>query len=815
MANEYFSRTPSVSGNRTVWTFSTWIKRTKTGIYQGIFTSYVDTSNYSVLDFADDDCIRVLNNLSGSMGIERKTTQKFRDTAAWYHIVLSSNGSSGITLYINGSAVSNYSTNNGSNNLNWLFNHTNEQRLGREQYISQNDYFNGLMSDTFMVDGQALAASVFGATNATTGQWEPKSPAAIRSSVGSFGTNGFYLPFTNKTSTTTLGYDYKTADRSSNNDFTLNNGATTDAVIDGLTNNFCTMNALTVSNGALTEGGTRWAPTGNNATVWSTMGVNTGKWYFEAKKNGSGDMALSFSPYTSRNGWQPDGTNLSGFGIYMYYTGGGSVANRFQYKDSSGTSQTVAMPAGFGDDDVNTYYSFYVDFSTRVLKVRRNNDVASEASFTIPADQCIAPLYIGYSVSATWPSGDFSYNFGQGGAMVTSNSGAGYADSNGYGSFQYSPPSTYLAICEDNNIDPVLTPNQHFNVVTYTGNATARSITGVGFRPDFVWSIARASSSGYYPTLVNSLTGTGLALFSNTSGGESSSAQSSGGVTSFDSDGFSLAAGGGYNNASGGTYVAYCWKATNSTTTTTDNNGATTYYRANTTAGFSVIRYTGNGTSRGVRHGLGVTPDLLIIKGDQTSDWRVYCSSFASPTHLLLLNSVSSVDSGSLSGHGYLRGTRPDSTYVYLPETAYNGHGAAWETNTNAIPYQMYAWNSVPGFSRFGAYIGTGSGNVFVSTGFKPAFVMIKAYRTSTNPTTGWRIFDKARNGFNNDGAHSALYAERGQTDNEVTQNGVDFLSNGFNVNYVGQGDQNISGGGMTYIYAAFAEIPQEFANGV
>jgi len=815
MANEHLTRTPGSSGNRTVWTFSAWLKKTKLGIYQGIFTSYIDPSNYSVIDFADDDCIRILNSVSGTSSMDRKTTQTFRDTAGYYHIVVSSNGSSGLTLYINGSAVSSYSTNNGSNNANWLFNHTNEQRLGREQYISQNDYLNGYMTDICMVDGQTLAASVFGQTNATTGQWEPKSLTNIRTAVGSFGTNGFFLPFTNKTSTTTLGYDYKTADRSSNNDWTLNNFGIEESISDGISNNFCMMNAATISNGTLTEGGLRFAPTGNNATVWSTMGVNTGKWYFEFKKNGSGDMALQFSPYTSRNGFQPDSIELYGFSIYMYYTNGGSGANRFQYKDSSGNTQQVVMPTGFLDDDNNTYYSVYVDFSTRVLKVRRNNDIPSEATFTIPATLCDKPLYIGYSVTATWPSGDFSYNFGQGGAMVTSNSGAGYPDSNGIGKFQYSPPSTYLAICEDNIADTTIVPSQYFNAVTYTGTASARSITGVGFRPDFVWSFARASSGGYYPTLVNSLTGTGLALFSNTSGGESSSPQASGGVTSFDSDGFSLAAGGGYNNASGGTYIAYCWKATNSTTTTTDNNGATTYYRANTTSGFSVIRYTGNGTSRGVRHGLGATPDFVIIKGDQSSDWRVYCSAFTSPSHLLILNSVSSVDSGSLTGHGYLRGTRPDSTYVYLPETSYSGHGAAWESNTNSIPYQMYAWTSVPGFSRFGAYRGVGSGGVFVSTGFKPAFVIIKPYRTSSNPTTGWRIFDNKRNSFNNNGAHLALYADRGQTDNEVTQNGVDFMSNGFNVNSVGAGDQNIAGDGMTYIYMAFAETPQQTANAV
>jgi hypothetical protein len=244
----------------------------------------------------------------------------------------------------------------------------------------------------------------------------------------------------------------------------------------------------------------------------------------------------------------------------------------------------------------------------------------------------------------------------------------------------------------------------------------------------------------------------------------------------------------------------------------TDSNGATFTRTVDSTYGLSVIRYSGNGLSRNIPHGLGAAPDFVMIKGNQTSDWRFYVSSFTNATDLLIQTS-----SRLITGHGYLRGTKPDATNLYLPNTTYNGHPAAWETNTNGVEYYAALWKSVPGFSKFGEYPGDSSRSVFVDVGFQPAFVVIKPKTADALPSAGWRVFDNASSlntyGVSGGtGTKNALYWTT--ADGELTQNGIDFFASGFLISAAGAADVNINKSGCSYVYVAFAESPFKYSTG-
>jgi hypothetical protein len=282
---------------------------------------------------------------------------------------------------------------------------------------SNSQTFDGYITEVNWIDGQALTPSSFGETNAQTGVWQPKRYS------GSYGTNGFYLNFSDNSNTTaaTLGKDYSgNGNNWTPTGFSVAAGGGNDSMVDVPTpygidtgvggevrGNYCTLSPLTLSNGTLSDGNLTWSPTGNNGSVWSTFAVNTGKWYFEMTKGTSGDAFMSISQTPKFNGFQTDSDTVS-VSLYMYYTSGGTSTNRFQYN-----STPTGFPAGFGNDDNGTVYGVTLDFDTNVITVYRNNDSASAGTFTMPAALYAAPLHVGYSVTSTWPSGQFYWNFGQ------------------------------------------------------------------------------------------------------------------------------------------------------------------------------------------------------------------------------------------------------------------------------------------------------------------------------------------------------------------------------------------------------------------
>jgi len=262
--------------------------------------------------------------------------------------------------------------------------------------------------------------------------------------------------------------------------------------------------------------------------------------------------------------------------------------------------------------------------------------------------------------------------------------------------------------------------------------------------------------------------------------------------TSFNSNGYTL---GSSDYGTGVTIVDWCWKAGGTAVSNTAGT-ITSSVSANTTAGFSVVTYTGNGTNGAtIGHGLGVAPKLLIVKNRSATptSWPVYHGSFASGSNYMFLESTGVV----LSNNTVWNGTVPGATTFTI--------GTDVIVNTNGNNYVAYCWSPVAGYSAFGSYTGNGSADgPFIYTGFRPRWLMIKR----TDAVQNWIIVDTSRDTYNV--ANKRLFANLSDAEDTGIANYMDMVSNGFkcrdsNVSY------NASGG--TYIYAAYAENPLKYAN--
>jgi len=329
-------------------------------------------------------------------------------------------------------------------------------------------------------------------------------------------------------------------------------------------------------------------------------------------------------------------------------------------------------------------------------------------------------------------------------------------------------------------------PSDYFNTVLYTGNGSTQSITGVNFQPDFNWIKHRNGTSWH--TLTDSVRGISKNLFSNETNAEVTNALR---ILSFDSDG--LTVGNDVNN-SGNTYVAWNWLADNTSGSSNTDGSITSTVSANTTSGFSIVSYTGNGSVATVGHGLGVTPKIFIVKNRTSSNsWPVY-SSMTGNGNKLLLNST-----GASSSSGNWNSTSPTSSVFTI-------NGASGEVGASGNNYIAYCFAEKKGFSKFGSYTGNNNADgSFIYTGFKPAFILIK----NTTAAADWHIRDNKRDTYN----ASTHFLLPNLSDAEVTLGEkIDLLSNGFKIRQTG-GKLNDSGN--VYIYMAFAENPFVTSTGI
>jgi hypothetical protein len=339
--------------------------------------------------------------------------------------------------------------------------------------------------------------------------------------------------------------------------------------------------------------------------------------------------------------------------------------------------------------------------------------------------------------------------------------------------------------------------DDYFTTFLWTGDGTSpKSFTGVGFQADMMWSKIRTDTHQH--NIVDTVRGVNQRLISTNLTNAEDTTCTHGHFDSLDSDGFTITGAGGYwnVNTNAENYVGWLWKAGGTGVSNTQGSIASTV-SANTTAGFSVVSYTGNNTAGAtVGHGLGQKPACIIVKRRSAAmNWGVYHQSLASD-EILQLDVTNAVYTGS----GVFNATQPTALVFYL------GGGTAID-NASGSTYIAYCFAEKKGFSKFGSYIGNGSTDgTFVYTGFKPAWVMIKR----TNSTTPWCMWDNKRNTFNV--TQNYLYANGSDAEGSGAGLDIDMLSNGFKLKST---SSFLNTSGDSFIYMVFAESPFTTSTGI
>lgn len=913
--SQYFSRTPASAGSQTTWTMSIWVKRSKLGASQAIFSA--GTSSITLVSFQADDTLR----FRGST-VEYATTQVFRDVSAWSHFVFrwdSSNATAAnrLKIYHNGSEITSYSTqtNAGSSEAT-IWNSAVSNQIGRYAFngTSLADLY---LTEINFIDGQALGPENFGYFDAI-GIWQPKRFSGL------YGTNGFYLPL-NDSSFIDL-----VKDKSGNgNNWTLNGYSSTsisDAVVsDSSINNFCSLNPLSITSGVFSRGNSRYTGPSSWRRANSNISVSSGKWYWE--------VILGNAPFSNASG---SAYNAFGWGLSTVFnssTGPGSITDGIvlgdnqYYKNfanawlslgvtfSSGdvlscaidleenifnfyrnglqlvsgtiggtigrelTPVIVSYDGTYGVMDCNfgqkpfrylfpSVYKRYANFTTGMLSQSGlsaytpatiiDNDISTIGFHTDAAGiGSFLQFDLGAGVSknfrririqgykatvsgvrATW---DVEYSddgsswtkaftginmetigtneLGGGNGYFTAirdwsdlgahrywriyktNAAAGGDYHQGVDFYEIDSTSSFKSICTANLPIPSITKGNNFmDVVTYTGNGSGQTFSGLNFSPDLVWIKNR--TNGYNHVLFDSIRGTGgsKVLFSNRTtaegGGVGEEGTIYGHVNSFNLNGFSVANGTGtplWVSNNGDNYVAWSWDAGSTTNPNNTAGTITSSVRANPIAGFSIVSYTGNTSTGTVGHGLGIAPKMIIIKNRISSvdNWQVYHSALSN-TQRLRLNTTDLADSPS---PGMWNSTSPTTTVFSVGN----------QTGVNsATTYIAYCFSEIEGYSKFGSFAGNNSTDgPFIYCGFRPKFIMVK----KTSATGPWMIYDSQRDLINV--GTTELRPNEPTAEPISTRGSIDFLSNGFKIRST---SSTFLGELGDFIFAAFAEHPFKYS---
>ena len=325
----------------------------------------------------------------------------------------------------------------------------------------------------------------------------------------------------------------------------------------------------------------------------------------------------------------------------------------------------------------------------------------------------------------------------------------------------------------------------HFNTKLYTGTGSTQSITGVGFQPDFVWIKNRSTTASHI--LQDAVRGPTKQVYSDLTNAE---VTGSDGVSSFDSDGFTVGTGVSFNG-NGNNIVSWNWKANGQGSSNTDGDINTTYTSVNTTAGISISSYTGTGSNATIGHGLGAVPKYILIKNlTDSADWIVYHHKLGA-SNVFHLNTTDNEQAAA----GVFNSSDPTSSIINL--------GTDSKSNGSGKNYICYAFAEKTGFSHFNVYRGNNSTDgSFVYTGFRPAFVLAKRNTAGAS----WSLIDNKRPNYNE--VDKYLLSDTTATDQSTA---VDILCNGFKLR-TSAGNQNAA---SSYYYAAFAEAPIVGSNNV
>jgi hypothetical protein len=345
-------------------------------------------------------------------------------------------------------------------------------------------------------------------------------------------------------------------------------------------------------------------------------------------------------------------------------------------------------------------------------------------------------------------------------------------------------------------------PSAYFQIATYTGNANFNTITNDGnsdLGPDLIWGKCRTTTKTHY--WYDSTRGVEKRIESDNTGAEDSSTN---GVLNFYTDGFRLASG-NTENDTGETYVAWQWKCNGGTTASNTDGDINSTVQVNQTAGFSIVTYTGNGSTsdQTIGHGLGVRANAVILKNrDSAVNWVVW-SEGVDANHTLELNTTDSISDSTQGRVLSNAGSRGTSTIFSIR----SGSGSVVQTNTSGEDYVAYCFAEKQGYSKFGTYIGNASADgPFVFTGFKPAWVLVK---NSVHSGWDWAIMDNKRTPTNANGTYEWIWANLTAAEFTDGDSGInmeiDFLSNGFKIRTA---RDELNRNSDKFIYMCFAENP-------
>ena len=707
---------PTAGPSKVDGTLSFWFKRGRLTSEETLISGggVAGGAAGTIVWFGADGTLKVSqSNGPGDLRTWDAAPQLFRDPGAWYHLVLGvQNGTWKTYVAINGVEI----TSSWFMGEGWYIGANGAvARFGGGQIGSEGTYFEGYQAEAHYAYGQFLPATTFGEFN-DDGVWVPKKVSGV-----SYGTNGFYLDYSDPAD---IG-----ADRSGNGhnftptgfELTNTTSAGYDWMADSPTTNWATFNVL---GKALSDTGSGTTSDGNlqithSSHNWyghkSTIAVSSGKWYYEVT-NTSGTIYV-----------------YAGFSLVTADTE--NASNVYRYRADGTKKNTSPTPYGSAWSGAGDIAGIAFDADAGTIEFYKNGVSQGTAFSSIPAGTYAAEVMVESSTTAV-------ANLGQ-------------------RAFAYTPPTGFKALNTSNLTAPTVKDgSEYFNTVLWTGNgsSSSRTISGVGFQPDFTWIKGR-SYNGSGNRLMDAVRGAGQMIQTNS---QNTEFDDSANVPSFASDGFTLTTDGTSYNASSQTYVGWNWL-----------EGAT--------QGFDIVTGTG-GTA--VNHNLGVAPDFVIFKyRNAVSDWNVYHKDATSTSQRLKLNSTAAVESISASWT------------INSTNFAYGGGSNTWVA---------YCFAEVEGYSKFGSYTGNGSADgPFVYTGFSPRWIMFKR----TDSTQNWPIIDTSRDTYNV--MNRRLFSNLSDAEDQGITNFVDVTSNGFkcrdsNVSY------NASGG--TYIYAAFAELPFKYS---
>jgi Concanavalin A-like lectin/glucanases superfamily/SPRY domain len=756
----YLNRTPASAGNRKTWTWSGWVKRSSFSSNHTLFSAGSTSTNATYIQFQSSGSITVASVTSNVNSLVKTTSSLYRDPSSYYHICVAVDTSNSTStdrcyIYVNGVKITSFSSSTDPTlNYDTFVNNNITHAIGAYS-ATLVEYFDGYLTEINFIDGQALTPSSFGETDPITGRWKAKAYS------GTYGTNGFYLKFADNSGTTatTLGKDSSgNGNNWTPNNFSVTAGAGNDSLVDSPTNygtdtgvggevrgNYATLNPISNLSGTYSNGNLDFITATSDSTLIANIAMNSGKWYCETiKTSGTAIPIVGICSSFAKNGFAPTNTNQHPSVVYL-----GNSGNKVINGTSTSYGSTYTT---------NDVIGIAFDADTREIVFYKNG--------------------ISQGIITGVPSGEVVFCVGDGDSVNTYSGNVNF----GQRPFAYTAPSGFKALCTTNLPTPTIKkPSSYMDVVTYTGNNSARSITGLNFSPDLVWIKSRSAATWNF--LFDAVRGATKWLASNQTGAEATNTTS---LTSFDSGGFSLSTDPAPDtstgwNANSATYVAWAWDEA-------------------PIAGMDIVSFTAPSTNQSytVSHSLGVAPKMTIVKRrDSTGGWWVWHSGLGDNTTDYLELHTTAAKQTATSMWGTI-GRNSSSIGLNSPAST-----------VASATYIAYLFAEVEGFSKFGSYTGNGlADGPFVWCGFRPRWVMVK--RTDT-AGFNWVIWDTARSTSNQVGDY--VLANAANAENNVLGIDIDALSNGFKLrdyDAANSGNTNIST--ATYIFAAFAESPFKYA---